>query len=173
LIAMIGQQLLAAAKEHGQTGESARRFVYFKYRTRNTWTRLRRVVAKAEWIKPSDPELRTSSDLYESLYCARGEMENRIKECQLDLFSDRTSTHYISSNQLRLWFSALAYVLVDTLRRLALAGTRLATSTCGSIRSKLLKIASQVQISVRRIKFSMAEAFPHADVFAAAWASLS
>ena len=218
LNAMIGRQLLGAAKEHLQTGEAARRFVDFYYKTRDSWTCSRRVVAKAEWIKPSAAELEASSDLdgakpkkkgapflvgnvdlnglqgranprfvvtslsreeygarelYEDLYCARGEMENRIKECQLDLFSDRTSTHYINSNQLRLWFSALAYVLIDALRRLALEGTRLASSTCGSIRSKLLKIGAQVKISVRRIKFSMAQAFPHADVFAAAWSALS
>jgi len=218
LNAMVGRQLLSAAKEHALTGETTRRFVDFSYQTRDTWTCRRRVVAKAEWIKPSAIELLESSDLdgqkpkkrrapflvggvdlnalqgsanprfvvtslsrreygarelYEDMYCARGEMENRIKECQLDLFSDRTSTHYISSNQLRLWFSALAYVLIDAVRRIALEGTRLASSTCGSIRSKLFKIGAKVTISVRRIKFSMDEAFPHADVFAAAWAALS
>jgi hypothetical protein len=111
-------------------------------------------------------------DLYEKLYCARGEMENRIKECQLDLFADRTSTHTMRANQLRLWLSSMAYVLINALRRIALAATRLADATCGTIRLKLFKIGAQVRISVRRIKFSMALAFPYADVFRTAWAAL-
>ena len=111
--------------------------------------------------------------LYEKLYCARGEMENRIKECQLDLFADRTSSHTMRANQLRLWLSSMAYVLVNALRRIALAATRLADASCGTIRLKLLKIGAQVRISVRRIKFSMASAFPCADVFRTAWAALN
>jgi Transposase DDE domain group 1 len=111
-------------------------------------------------------------ELYEELYCARGEMENRIKECQLDLFADRTSTHTMRANQLRLWLSSMAYVLVNALRRIALAATRLADATCGTIRLKLFKIGAQVRVSVRRIKFSMASAFPYTDVFRAAWAAL-
>jgi hypothetical protein len=115
-------------------------------------------------------------ELYEKLYCARGEMENRIKECQLDLFADRTSTHTMRANQLRLWLSSMAYVLVSALRRIALAATRLADATCGTIRLKLFKIGAQVRISVRisvrRIKFSMASAFPYTDVFRTAWAAL-
>ena len=111
-------------------------------------------------------------ELYEKLYCARGEMENRIKECQLDLFADRTSTRTMRANQLRLWLSSMAYVLISALRRIALATTRFADATCGTIRLKLLKIGAQVRISVRRIKFSMASAFPYTDVFQAAWAAL-
>ena len=110
--------------------------------------------------------------LYEKLYCARGEMENRIKECQLDLFADRTSTHTMRANQLRLWLSSMAYVLISALRRIALAATSFADATCGTIRLKLLKIGAQVRISVRRIKFSMASAFPYTDVFRTAWAEL-
>jgi hypothetical protein len=110
--------------------------------------------------------------LYEKLYCARGEMENRIKECQLDLFADRTSAHTMRANQLRLWLSSMAYVLVSALRRIALATTRFADATSGTIRLKLFKIGAQVRISVRRIKFSMASAFPYTDVFRAAWAAL-
>src|SRR5216683_805461 len=110
--------------------------------------------------------------LYEKLYCARGEMENRIKECQLDLFADRTSTGTMRANQLRLWLSSMAYVLISALRRIALATTRFADATCGTIRLKLLKIGAQVRISVRRIKFSMASAFPFTDVFRTAWAAL-
>jgi len=110
--------------------------------------------------------------LYEKLYCARGEMENRIKECQLDLFADRTSTRTMRANQLRLWLSSMAYVLISALRRIALAATRFADATCGTIRLKLFKIGAQVRISVRRIKFSMASAFPYTDVFRTAWAAL-
>jgi hypothetical protein len=111
--------------------------------------------------------------LYEKLYCARGEMENRIKECQLDMFADRTSSHTMRANQLRLSLSAMAYVLVNALRRIALATTRFADATCGTIRLKLFKIGAQVRISVRRIKFSMASAFPDIDVFRTAWAALN
>src|SRR5450631_2731753 len=110
--------------------------------------------------------------LYEKLYCARGEMENRIKECQLDLFADRTSTRTMRANQLRLWLSSMAYVLISALRRIALATTRFADATCGTIRLKLFKIGAQIRISVRRIKFSMASAFPYTDVFRTAWAAL-
>src|SRR6185312_12216668 len=110
--------------------------------------------------------------LYEKLYCARGEMENRIKECQLDLFADRTSAHTMRANQLRLWLSSMAYVLVSALRRIALATTRFADATSGTIRLKLFKIGAQVRISVRRIKFSMASAFPYTDVLGAAWGAL-
>lgn len=110
--------------------------------------------------------------LYEKLYCARGEMENRIKECQLDLFADRTSTGTMRANQLRLWLSSMAYVLISALRRIALATTRFADATCGTIRLKLFKIGAQIRISVRRIKFSMASAFPDTDVFRTAWAAL-
>jgi len=110
--------------------------------------------------------------LYEELYCARGEMENRIKECQLDLFADRTSTRSMRANQLRLWLSSMAYVLISALRRIALATTSFADATCGTIRLKLLKIGAQVRISVRRIKFSMASAFPYTDVFRTARAAL-
>jgi hypothetical protein len=118
------------------------------------------------------PDQHQARELYEKLYCARGEMENRIKECQLDLFADRTSTHTMRANQLRLWLSSMAYVLVSALRRIALATTRFADATCGTIRLKLFKIGAQVRISVRRIKFSMASAFPYTDVFRAAWATL-
>ena len=111
--------------------------------------------------------------LYEKVYCARGEMENRIKECQLDLFADRTSTHTMRANQLRLWLSSMAYILVNALRRIALTATRLADASCGTIRLKLLKIGAQVRISVRRIKFAMASAFPCTDVFQTAWAALN
>ena len=140
------------------------------------------MIAKAEWtrlganprcvvtsLKPDRWRART---LYEELYCARGEMENRIKECQLDLYADRTSTRTMRANQLRLWFASFAYVLISALRRIGLAHTRLAAATCGTIRLKLLKIGAQVRVSVRRIKVAMASAFPHADEFALAHARI-
>ena len=114
-----------------------------------------------------------SRPLYEKRYCARGEMENRIKECQLDLFADRTSSHTMRANQLRLWLASFAYVLMSALRRVGLVGTRLADATCGTIRLKLLKIGALVKISVRRVLFSMASAFPYVDAYATAWAALS
>ena len=118
------------------------------------------------------PERWPAQPLYEELYCARGDMENRIKECQLDLYADRTSAHTMRANQLRLWFASFAYVLICALRRLGLARTRLAAATCGSIRLKLLKIGAQVRVSVRRIKVAMASACPYAAEFALAHARI-
>lgn len=181
---------LAKVGEHSRRmGEPARHFRDFTYKTVNSWSRMRRVVGKAEWLPASlaEPQGRANPrfvvtslsreacaarSLYEKRYCARGEMENRIKECQLDLFADRTSSHTMRANQLRLWLSSMAYVLLHALRRIGLAATRLATATCASIRLKLLKIGAFVQVSVRRVKFSMASAFPYTDVFATAWAAL-
>jgi hypothetical protein len=185
----IAADLARVAEASRRTGEPARHFRDFTYRTLDSWSRARRVIGKAEWLAstPTEPEGRanprfvvTSLDLeacaaralYEKRYCARGEMENRIKECQLDLFADRTSSHTMRANQLRLWLASMAYVLLHALRRIGLAGTRLATASCGSIRLKLLKIGAFVQISVRRVKFSIASAFPYTDVFAKAWAAL-
>ena len=156
-------------------GAAARVFTEFRYRTQKSWSRSRRVIAKAEHLeKGANPrfivtnlpgsEIR-SRELYEDLYCARGDMENRIKEQQLDLFADRTSAGTMRANQLRLYFSSLAYVLLSALRRVALVGTRLAKSTCGSIRLKLLKIGAQVRISVRRFRVRFASACPYQDVF--------
>jgi hypothetical protein len=128
--------------------------------------------ANPRFVVTSLPAEHEARALYETLYCARGEMENRIKECQLDLFADRTSAHTMRANQLRLWLAAMAYVLLGALRRIGLATTRLADATCGTIRLNLLKIGALVRISVRRVKFSMASAFPYTDVFQAAWAAL-
>jgi hypothetical protein len=144
------------------------------------------VVGKAEWMPGREDganprfvvtslkrdEIKTRR-LYERLYCARGEMENRIKECQLDLFADRTSSRTMRANQLRLWFASMAYVLICALRRIALAHTRFARATCGTIRLKLLKLAALVRISVRRIRFAMPSALPHKQEFAVAHARLS
>lgn len=151
--------------------------------TRDSWSRRRRVVAKAEWTQgEANPRFVVTSltaaevaakPLYEKLYCARGEMENRIKECQLDLFADRTSAHPMRANQLRLWFASMAYVLICALRRIALHGTALARATCGSIRLKLLKIGALVRISVRRVKIAMASSHPWQRQWALAYQRLS
>ena len=143
-------------------------------------------MAKAEWMpgrgeRGANPRFVVTSlpateigarALYERLYCARGDMENRIKECQLDLFADRTSAATMRANQLRLWFASMAYVLMAALRRIALAHTTLERATCGTIRLRLLKIGAQVTRSVRRIRVAMASACPQADVFALAHARL-
>ena len=111
--------------------------------------------------------------LYEKLYCARGEMENRIKECQLDLYADRTSAHTMRANQLRLWFASMAYVLICALRRIGLAHTQFARAACSTIRLKLLKIGALVRTSVRRIKLAMPAAFPYQAEYRAAHAALA
>jgi hypothetical protein len=110
--------------------------------------------------------------LYEKIYCARGDMENRIKECQLDLFADRTSTATLQANQLRLWFASMAYVLLCAWRRIGLPHTQFAEATCGTIRLKLPKLGALVRVSVRRIKIAMASACPWQDVFALTHARL-
>jgi len=179
----IGAELMAAREESQATGRPARRFKDLIWSTRKSWSRRRRVIGKAEWTQDkSNPRFIVTSltaedgdgrKLYEQVYCARGEMENRIKECQLDLFADRTSTATMTANQLRLWFASMAYVLVDSLRRRALATTDLADATCGTIRRKLFKIGGLVTISVRRIKLAMASGSPYKAVFATAHWALS
>src|SRR5215813_9252008 len=182
LVASIGRELRSAQRAAGRTGRAARRFKDFQWTTLDSWSRKRRVIAKAEWTKGEanprfivtslDRSKVTGQALYEDIYCARGDMENRIKECQADLFADRTPTATMRANQLRLWFASFAYVLVCALRRLALAGTELAQATCGSIRLKLLKIGAQVTLSVRRVKIAFASSFPSQELFALAHARL-
>jgi Transposase DDE domain group 1 len=160
------------------TGKPARRFKDFAWRTRQSWSRTRRVAGKAEWlggkanprfvVTSLAPERAAAQRLYEELYCARGDMENRIKEAQGDLFGERTSSRSLRANQLRLWFASLAYVLLASLRRLALAGTALAVASCLSLRLKLLKIGATVTTSSRRIKLAMAQGFPFQETFAIA-----
>jgi hypothetical protein len=176
----IAAELGEAQQESQQTGKPARRFKDFTWSTLKSWSRERRVVAKAEWTRGEEnPRFivttLTTGDgrhLYEDIYCARGEMENRIKECQTDLFADRTSTATMAANQLRLWFASMAYVLIEATRRLALQATDLADATCGTIRRKLFKIGALVTISVRRIKFAMASGCPYKAVFATAHRAL-
>ena len=182
LVEEIAQELAAAARESAITGASARRFKDFPWTTRDSWSRRRRVVGKAEHTQgEANPRFVVTSlsqqradarALYEDLYCARGEMENRIKECQLDLFADRTSTATMRANQLRLWFASMAYVLLEAVRRLALMATKLANATCGTIRLKLLRIGALVRISVRRVKIAMASGNPNQRDWALAYAAL-
>ena len=173
LNAEIKDELAKAEAKSRRTGKPARYFKEFRWTTRTTWSRRRRVVAKAEWTKgEANPRFVVTSlkraecrpkYLYEKVYCARGDMENRIKECQLDLYADRTSAATMRANQLRLWLHSMAYVLVCALRRIGLHDTQFAQATCGTIRLKLLKIGAIVRISVRRIKIAMASACPVAQ----------
>ena len=176
LEALIADELAEAEAKAKDSGKPERLFKELRYQTLNSWSRERRVVAKAEHLPKGKnprfivtsltPEKLKAQELYETIYCARGEMENRIKECQLDLFADRTSTASLSANQLRLWFASLAYVLMTALRRMALQGTELAKATAGTIRLKLLKLGALVTVSVRRIKIAVASACPMKGVFA-------
>jgi Transposase DDE domain group 1 len=177
----IAPEMREAKRRHRRTGEAARVFTEFPYRTRNSWSRSRRVVAKAEDLAKGEnpryvvtslgPQAWPAQKLYEQLYCERGEMENRIKE-QLSLFSDRLRSETMRANQLRLYFSSLAYTLMHALRRLALGGTEWATAQVNTIRLRLLKIAAQVRITARRIWIGYSGAYPWKPLFAAAWSAL-
>jgi len=183
LVGEIEAELAAAQEQSQRTEKPARRFKDFLWQTRQSWSCERRVVAKAEWTEgKANPRFVVTSlareehearHLYEKLFCARGEMENRIKECQLDLYADRTSAHTMHANQLRLWFASMAYVLICALRRIGLVHTQFAHATCGTIRLKLLKIGALVRTSVRRIKLAMPSAFPHQAEYRAAHAALT
>ena len=191
------EQLAAEAREKKQKQPQLpddlefKAYAELRYRTRESWSRERRVVGKAaitkgqlnprfivtditgeeEWAR-GEACFQGGRAMYEDYYCARGDMENRIKEQQLEMFADRTSTSRMASNQLRLWFSTFAYMLVRDLRADALAGTRLAKASVGQIRLKLFKIAAQLKVSVRRVYIRMCSACPMADVFAQAHANL-
>jgi hypothetical protein len=182
LVAEIAVALIQAEAEAGRTGKPARRFRDFSWSTLDSWSRRRRVIAKAEWtggeanprfivtsLKPTEVAGR---HLYEEVYCARGDMENRLKEAQGDLFADRTSAATMRANQLRLWFASMAYVLLCALRRIGLAHTQFAQATCGTIRLKLLKIGALVTVSVRRIRFAMASGCPNQPEWALVHARL-
>jgi hypothetical protein len=182
LVAKIAKQMKKAKKQFWKTKKPARCFRDFQFRTLKSWSRSRRVVGKAEQIVGKEnPRFVVTSlsrneysaqSLYEDVYCARGDMENRIKEQQLCLFADRTSSATFSANHLRLWFSAVAYVLFTELRRVGLKGTNLARAQCSTIRNKLLKIGAQVQLSVRRIWIRCAGGYPYQTLFAQILANL-
>jgi hypothetical protein len=178
---IVGKQMHQAHTLHQATGKAARLFAEFDYRTHKSWSRARRVVAKAEYLdKGENPRFIVTSlsadewsaqNLYEKFYCARGEMENRIKE-QMCLFADRLSTDEMRGNQLRLYFSALAYTLVEALRRLALKGTEWAEAQADTIRRKLFKIGAIVEVSVRRILLRMSSAYPWKSIYLHAYRAL-
>jgi hypothetical protein len=188
LVREIAAELAVARAEAERSGEAARCFRDFRYQTLDSWSRPRRVVGKAEQLiddsgEPSpNPRFVVTSltaeawaprELYEQLYCARGEMENRIKECQLDLFADRTSAGTMRANQLRLWFAAMAYVLLAALRRIGLKATRLARATAGTIRLRLLKLGALVRVSVRRVTVQIASGHPWQKDWAIAYQALT
>ena len=174
---LIRKDLKRAKRKFKKTGRAARRFRNLKYRTLATWSHKRRVVAKAEYLPDgANPRFVVTSiekseagarRLYEDLYCARGNMENRIKEQQMGLFADRTSSHTLRANQLRLWFSSIAYVLMHELRRIGLRRTELASAQAWTIREKLFKIGAVVTISYRRIRLALASGYPWRETFVA------
>jgi len=178
LVAEIASEIAQAEAKSRRTGKPARYFKDFRWTTRRSWSRERRVVGKAEFtMDEANPRFVVTSlkraeckpkYLYEKLYCARGDMENRIKECQLDLYADRTSTATMRANQLRLWLASFAYVLLCAVRRIGLHHTPFANASCGTIRLKLLKIGALVRVSVRRIKIAMASSCPAAAVWGCA-----
>lgn len=171
----LSKELHEAQAEYEKTGEASRKFKDFEYRTRKSWSRQRRVIGKAEHLrKGSNPRFVVTSlsseevdarALYEERYCARGDMENRIKEQQLYLFADRTSTHTMRGNQLRLYLSSVAYMLFVVVRRYGLAGTELENAQCHTIRQKLLKIGARVTVTVRKVWISISESYPYQALF--------
>lgn len=179
---IVGAAMHRAKQQWQQTGQPARVFAAFACRTRKSWSRKRRVVGKAEVLEKGEnprfvvtslpEEVWPAQKLYEKLYCARGERENRIQEQQLYLFADRTSTALLRSNQLRLYFSSVAYLLLQALRRLGLAGTEMARAQCQTMRLQLLKIGAQIRITVRRVWVSLAGGYPYAALFAQVYAHL-
>jgi hypothetical protein len=172
-------EIARAQRQFPQTGQPQRVFGSFSYAA-SSWDRTRRVIVKAEHTAqganprfivvnvPGDPQ-----ELYEDVYCQRGEAENRIKEQQLDLFAGRTSCHRFLANQFRLLLSSAAYVLVQSLRRTALAGTELARAQVGTIRLKLFKVAARVVVSVRRVVFHLATSYPYQEMFRAVYERLT
>jgi hypothetical protein len=171
----IKKAMRKARNRFSRTKKASRFFRTFSYRTLKSWQRKRTVIGKAEYMeKGENPrfivtnlprEYGTGQELYEKFYCARGDMENRIKEQQLWLFADRTSTELMRSNQLRLWFSSVAYVLIAELRRIGLKGTEMEKAQVGTIRTKLFKIGALVKVSVRRVLITMSSAYPYAELF--------
>lgn len=183
LIRALGKELYEAFELHRQTGQPARVFKDFRYRTRKSWSRERRVIGKAEHLpKGTNPRFVVTSlspdefdarAVYEDEYCARGEMENRIKEQQLMLFADRTSCQTMRANQLRLALSTVAYVVLRALREFGLKETPLARAQADTIRLKLLKIGAVVRITVRKVWLALSEAYPWQDLFAEVYRRLT
>ena len=176
LVGEIETELAQAKQQFKETSESARVFKDFSYQTRDSWSRSRRVVGKAEHLaKGANPRFVVTSlsaeaydarSLYEEEYCARGDMENRIKEQQLCLFADRTSAATMRANEQRLWFASVAYTLMAALRRLGLKDTEMAQARCDTIRLKLLKIGARIRVTVRKVWISLTESCPYQHLFA-------
>jgi hypothetical protein len=183
LLKVIGREQHEAQLAFQASGQASRVFAEFRYRTHKSWSTERRVVGKAEHLsKGANPRFivtniavaeRGGKELYEQDYCARGEMENRIKEQQLCLFADRTSCRSLRANQLRLWFSTLAYVMLNVLRERGLEGTPFANARCDTIRTKLLKIGAIITVTVRKVWVQLASACPYKGAFARAWKNLT
>jgi hypothetical protein len=179
---IVGKELHEAKRQFEAMGRAARVFKEFPYQTRKSWNRERRVVGKAEHLsKGSNPRFVVTSlspeafdarTLYEDLYCARGEMENRIKEQQMCLFADRTSCATMRANQLRLWLSSVAYTLLAALREFGLRNTEMATARCDTIRLKLFKLGALVRLTVRRVWISFSASCPYQRVFAQVYENL-
>ena len=175
LVDAIAKELKSVRRKFLRHKKAKRKYKSFMYKTTKSWSKERRVIAKAEHLrKGSNPRFivtNLKSDdavprgLYEKVYCARGDMENRIKEQQLDLFADRTSSHDMEANQIRLWLSSVAYLLLEGLRRLGLAGTEMAKAQAGTIRLKLLKIGALVKVSVRRVHVLLSGGYPYAELY--------
>jgi hypothetical protein len=171
----IVREMQQAKELYEQSSQAARVYKDFEYQTLESWSKARRVVGKAEYLpKGENPRFVVTSlsrgkfdarTLYEQQYCARGQMENRIKEQQLCLFADRTSAATMRANQLRLWFSSVAYTLLNALRRLGLKGTQLARARCDTIRLKLLKIGAQIKVTVRKVWVCLSESYPYREIF--------
>jgi hypothetical protein len=182
LTRILGKELHEAKSQFEATGQASRVFKDFTYQTRKSWSRERRVVGKAEHLsKGSNPRFVVTSlsaeeldarMLYEDVYCARGEMENRIKEQQMCLFADRTSCATMRANQLRLWLSSAAYTLLAALRQFGLQGTEMSQARCDTIRLKLLKLGALVRTTVRRVWISLSESWPYQGVFAQVYENL-
>jgi len=180
---VIEQEMEQARVECERTGQPARVYKDFEYQTLESWSRARRVVGKAEYLidKPNARfvvtslpiEVRSAQTLYEDEYCGRGDMENRIKEQKNFLFSDRTSAATMRANQLRLWFSSVAYLLMSALRRLGLKDTALATAQCDTIRLKLFKIGARIRVTTRKIWVSLSSSYPLATLFARVCSNLA
>jgi hypothetical protein len=172
---IVAKAMKKAKRRWAETGEASRAYKDFSYRTIKSWSKKRRVVGKAEYLPGKEnqrfvvtslsPHAAPARDLYEQLYCARGDMENRIKEQQLDMFADRTSAETMRANQIRLWFSSLAYCLVQALREMGLKGTAMEKAQCGTIREKLFKIGARITISLRRVWIQYSEAYPLRSLF--------
>ena len=182
LNAIVKKDMNKAKRRYAETGKASRVFRDFSYRTRKSWTARRRVVGKAEYLPGKENQrfvvtslpawLVPARELYEQIYCARGDMENRIKEQQLDMFADRTSAEFMRANQIRLWFSSVAYCLMQMLREWGLRGTAMEKAQCHTIRERLFKIGARISITVRKVWIHYSNAYPFSEIFEAVMRNL-